>query len=226
MTLTKTLKTAAVAATVTTVSLVSATAAQAISFTTSIADQTSTVPGAINIDLDTDTFPSLTGGALVTGSEPNQYKAPGTDSGSPIVGTYLTVGGSNPPAPSPATLNFGSTPLKFFGLYWGSIDSYNTISFLNAVGNEIASFTGTDIAQSLGLDPLTGNYNRDAYVNFFAHGPSDYFSQVQFASTQAAFEAGNFAYEVIPTPALLPGLIGLGVAALRRKNDESAEENA
>lgn len=30
----------------------------------------------------------------------------------------------------------------------------------------------------------------------------------------------------VPTPALLPGLIGLGVAALRRKNEESAEENA
>ncbi len=30
----------------------------------------------------------------------------------------------------------------------------------------------------------------------------------------------------VPTPALLPGLIGLGVAALRRKNDETAEENA
>lgn len=30
----------------------------------------------------------------------------------------------------------------------------------------------------------------------------------------------------IPTPALLPGLIGLGVAALRRKQDETAEENA
>ncbi|PZV04137.1 MAG: hypothetical protein DCF32_12730 [Leptolyngbya sp.] len=30
----------------------------------------------------------------------------------------------------------------------------------------------------------------------------------------------------VPTPALLPGLIGLGVAALRRKNEESTEENA
>ncbi len=30
----------------------------------------------------------------------------------------------------------------------------------------------------------------------------------------------------VPTPALLPGLIGLGVAALRRKDEEPAEENA
>ncbi len=30
----------------------------------------------------------------------------------------------------------------------------------------------------------------------------------------------------VPTPALLPGLIGLGVAALRRKNEESTEESA
>lgn len=33
-------------------------------------------------------------------------------------------------------------------------------------------------------------------------------------------------FTAVPTPALLPGLIGLGVAALRRKNEESAEENA
>jgi hypothetical protein len=32
--------------------------------------------------------------------------------------------------------------------------------------------------------------------------------------------------QAVPTPALLPGLIGLGVAALRRKKDEAAEENA
>jgi hypothetical protein len=30
----------------------------------------------------------------------------------------------------------------------------------------------------------------------------------------------------VPTPALLPGLIGLGVAALRRKDEETTEENA
>lgn len=34
------------------------------------------------------------------------------------------------------------------------------------------------------------------------------------------------AAEPIPTPALLPGLVGMGVAALRRKKDEMAEENA
>lgn len=32
--------------------------------------------------------------------------------------------------------------------------------------------------------------------------------------------------EEIPTPALLPGLIGLGVAALRRKDETASEENA
>lgn len=30
----------------------------------------------------------------------------------------------------------------------------------------------------------------------------------------------------VPTPALLPGLIGMGIAALRRKDEESAEDNA
>lgn len=48
--------------------------------------------------------------------------------------------------------------------------------------------------------------------------------------TEVDGEPGVFGYtatfRAVPTPALLPGLIGLGVAALRRKDDESAEENA
>lgn len=37
---------------------------------------------------------------------------------------------------------------------------------------------------------------------------------------------GDITAAPIPTPALLPGLIGMGVAALRRKKDETVEENA
>jgi hypothetical protein len=33
-------------------------------------------------------------------------------------------------------------------------------------------------------------------------------------------------FTAVPTPALLPGLIGMGVAALRRKKEDAAEENA
>jgi hypothetical protein len=42
----------------------------------------------------------------------------------------------------------------------------------------------------------------------------------------AAYLPVSGSLTAVPTPALLPGLIGLGVAALRRKNGETAEENA
>lgn len=47
-----------------------------------------------------------------------------------------------------------------------------------------------------------------------------------FAMTTGNGSSYSLNIEEVPTPALLPGLIGLGVAALRRKNEESAEENA
>jgi hypothetical protein len=50
-----------------------------------------------------------------------------------------------------------------------------------------------------------------------------------FSSQLTEFEPSTWSMsiEAVPTPALLPGLIGMGVAALRRKKDEEvAEEHA
>jgi len=41
--------------------------------------------------------------------------------------------------------------------------------------------------------------------------------------TSGDWEVDHLQYGYVPTPALLPGLIGLGVAALRKKQDESSE---
>lgn len=59
--------------------------------------------------------------------------------------------------------------------------------------------------------------------NFIQEGENLLSFKVQDVGSITGFRAE---YEVIPTPALLPGLIGMGVAALRRKKDETAEENA
>lgn len=225
MNLTKTLKSVAVASTVTLVTLISASAAQAFSFTFT-PGQTTTNPQATTFNLPA-AFPSLTGGQVVNGDKANQYLRPGSNSGAPIgnLVNYLTVGGNDPLAPT-ATFDFGQA-IDYFGLYWGSIDSYNTIRFLNGT-QVVASYTGDVIANAINSSIAIGsigNFGIDQYVNFFADSDSEVFDKVEFISTQAAFESGNFAYKV-PTPALLPGLMGMGVAALRRKKDETAEENA
>lgn len=225
MNLTRTLRSAAVASTVVLASLISTSAAHAFSFTLS-PGQNSPFASATPINLSpAPTYPTISGGALVTGNLSNQYKEPGTDSGAPIGSTYLTVGGS---AGGPAEIDFGTQLIDYFGLYWGSIDTHNTIKFFNGIA-EIASYTGADIAAAISPTPaLSGSsYNVDQYVNFFADDDIELFNRVEFSTlgNRAAFESGNFAYKV-PTPALLPGLIGMGVAALRRKKDETAEENA
>ena len=55
--------------------------------------------------------------------------------------------------------------IQFLGLWWGSVDTYNTLSFYNG-GNLVASFDGTAITT-----PNAANGNQTApdtnlYVNF------------------------------------------------------------
>jgi hypothetical protein len=72
-----------------------------------------------------------------------------------------------------------------------------------------------------GAGPLTGTFTNGSEV--VAGLGSLTFTRVPGSSGYSA----SLSTVVIPTPALLPGLIGMGVAALRRKqNEESAEENS
>jgi hypothetical protein len=197
--------------------------AQAVSFTTG-AGPLSPESGVTTINFDslsvgtnpgfTDGIANYTGGAIVDNSVTNQFLAPFSS-----MGNYLTLG----PAtfqPSPVTITFNSS-LNYFGLLWGSVDIYNTIEFRNS-GQSVASFTGDLI-----FPPADGNPNPPgtAYVNFFANDPSQYFNQVVLSSSQFAFESDNHAYRVVPTPALLPGLIALGVGLLRKRKSEEMTQS-
>jgi len=174
---------------------------------------TSSVAGVTTIDFNSGCGYSSCSGdfALVSGSQSGKYAQPlGVDS------QYLSV-----PNPSTSTLSatFGLGSLaNYFGLFWGSIDSYNSVSFyLNNV--LVASYSGTNIVGSY----ANGNqvsYNSNRYINF--DFGTDAFDTVKLTSTGFAFESDNHAFRAITAvnePAtfvlIFLGLVVLGL--VRRK---------
>lgn len=173
-------------------------------------DTTTSIVGATNIDFNAGCgYTSCTGDfALVTGSESGKYAQPlGVNS------QYLSV--PNPSATAlSASFNLGTTA-DYFGLFWGSIDSYNFVSFYldNAL---VASFSGSDIVGQF-ADGNQLSFASNRYINF--NFGNDMFDSVTLTSNGFAFESDNHAFRQLvsvnePTTALLflLGLVGLGLA--------------
>ena len=117
---------------------------------------------------------------VVNGSGPNSL-APfvGPSPGQADTSDYLSVG-----AFGSETITF-ATEQNAFGLYWGSVDSYNTLSFYNGAVL-VASYTGAEILPMLAGNP--GNFADNGYVEFANLGS---FNEVVLGSGANAFEVTN-----------------------------------
>ncbi|MGC8711725.1 MAG: PEP-CTERM sorting domain-containing protein [Leptodesmis sp.] len=156
------------------------------------------------------TFSGLTDN-IVQGSIVNNYATPLGNTTHYL--TISNVGSGKAGATGSVTLNFASA-LDYFGLYWGSVDPYNSISFFNG-DTLLATFTGNDVSTTASGSWVSATDN--LYANFFA-GHDEAFNKVVLSSTGIAFESDNFAYRAAPEPLTLGGTaIGLALGARMRK---------
>lgn len=107
------------------------------------------------------------------------------------------------------TVDFGGCTYDYLGLFWGSMDAYNTVELLSG-GSVVGTVTGTD-ASSI---QMPGGGWTDPVDNAYVNIRGVEFDAVRLTSTQYAFELDNLA--VVPVPgAFLLGMLGLSVAGVK-----------
>ncbi len=145
--------------------------------------------------------PFLSGGNGAGFGSPNQANGPDAT-------TYISAGSAGAVGGSAVTMLLSGDYL-YFGLLWGSVDDYNTLSFYDGA-MFVGSITG---AQVLGSPTGNQGVNGTVYVNIVS---DMVFDRVVATSSQFAFEFDNIALSrsnPIPEPGLL-ALLGLGLAGV------------
>lgn len=157
-------------------------------------------------------------GQAVQGGMSGKYAAPylsgtnGLGFGSPNqpngvdATTFLTSGGKSGSSATLALPGFE----QYFGLLWGSVDSYNTLTFYNG-STSVGTITGTQVT-------TTANGNQGANGTFYVNINSGLaFNRVVATSSAYAFEFDNVAFSKtpldVPEPGTL-GIMGLGLLAI------------
>jgi hypothetical protein len=165
-------------------------------------------------------------GQAVQGSLTGVYAAPYLSNSNGVPFGDNTVSG--PDTTTYLSTGIGSVTLTlpgsemYFGLLWGSVDSYNTLSFYNGK-TLVGSITGTDVDASANGDQ---GANGTFYVNI--NSTTGSFNKVVATSSQYAFEFDNVAYNptmsgmsLVPEPSTsvvaIVGALGMIAYGLRRR---------
>jgi len=157
-------------------------------------------------------MPAFTGGSIETTDVPLDSQPLGS------TGNFYSVSSDN----SPGTLSLaGFGAISSLSFIWGSVDAFNTLSFLNSAGNVIYSITGAELLGS----STAANGSQDAavtnpVVTFNFTGADRNVSAMQLTTTGYSFEVDNLAIAPVPEPAtwgmMLLG-VGMAGAGLRRR---------
>jgi VCBS repeat-containing protein len=142
------------------------------------------------------TFSASGHSGVVNGSSGGVTAAPyvGPQHGGQDTTNYLSIG-----AGGSETITFTSEK-NSFGLYWGSLDSYNSIAFYD--GDTIVGFYAGDQFSPLFPSGNTSSFSSNGYVQF-THLPL--FDRVVLASSQNAFEIDNISAGYVPEDTGLSG---------------------
>ena len=129
------------------------------------------------------TFSGSGDAGVVNGSFENITGAPfvGPLPGSADATNYLSIG-----AGGTETITFAALE-NTFGLYWGSVDPYNTVDFYNGT-TLVASFTGNDVSPLFANGNL-GSFSSNGYVEFL--GLASFDKVVLGTGATNAFEIDN-----------------------------------
>ncbi len=167
--------------------------------------------------------------AVVAGASTNYYAAPVLSNGDGAAfgdadgadaSRYVSTGSAGAVAGSAVTFTL-ATAETYFGLAWGSVDSYDSLAFYDGM-RLIEVITGADVLAGANGDQSAAG---TAYVNITS---SVAFTTIVASSSQYAFEFDDLSFDApavsVPEPMTLAvlgtGLAGLGL--VRRRHGASA----